>query len=120
MLKSDDILASVGARYGNLRIRRACAIAGGGCAGASHDCRQTIEAQAAGAERRQKRRISVKRTERKPPGRPRKPAGSKKSERIQLHLTPSEAAEIRRAAAEAELTITDYMVRRGLAESLED
>ena len=44
----------------------------------------------------------------------RKPAASRKSEAITLRLTPAEAAEIRRAAEEDELTITDYLVSRAL------
>ena len=47
-------------------------------------------------------------------GRPRLPAASRKSVMFTLKCTPSEAAEIRQAAAEAELTIRDFLVSRAL------
>jgi hypothetical protein len=44
------------------------------------------------------------------PGRPLKPANSRRSRLIQINLTPSEDDEIREGAAEAGLTLRDYLV----------
>ena len=46
--------------------------------------------------------------------RPPKPANSTRSKKYLLSLTPAEDAELRQAAAEAGLTIRDYLVDRSL------
>lgn len=47
-------------------------------------------------------------------GRPRTPTNSRKSKTITLKLTPGEDAAIRKAAAEARLTLRDFLVGRAL------
>jgi uncharacterized protein (DUF1778 family) len=47
-------------------------------------------------------------------GRPPKPANSTKSKLIQIKVTPPVYVEIREAAAEARLTVGDFLVDRAL------
>uniref|UniRef100_A0A6M3L2S7 Uncharacterized protein n=1 Tax=viral metagenome TaxID=1070528 RepID=A0A6M3L2S7_9ZZZZ len=47
-------------------------------------------------------------------GRPHTPANSRKSKMITLKLTPGEDAALRKAAAEARLTLRDFLVSRAI------
>jgi hypothetical protein len=56
-----------------------------------------------------------KKPTKKPVGRPRVPDKSKKKSQFSLKTTDEVAAKIRAKAAAAELTITDYLVKKALA-----